>query len=279
MTSMRKLRKSHKQSQEHRANRLAAFRLFHKLKRMASGVLTRKLCTVCKIEKPVSEFYKVPRQEGALRQQCKRCRADYYNAWRKRNHTKALADESRRRAKNHESLTESSRRSYAKHREKRLVEQRVYHRSMRVKNRDFIVARERKYYRQKRSRPEYVARINALARARHQARRADVKYILIQRMRSHIKNNIKGIKPNARTQDILCYSMDDLKRHIEKQFLPGMNWTNMGKWHIDHIVPISAYNFTSAFDLECKRCWALSNLRPLWAFDNISKNDKRTHLI
>jgi hypothetical protein len=30
------------------------------------------------------------------------------------------------------------------------------------------------------------------------------------------------------------------------------------------------------FDLEFKQCWALSNLQPLWALDNLHKGGKNT---
>lgn len=46
------------------------------------------------------------------------------------------------------------------------------------------------------------------------------------------------------------------------------------EWEIDHIFPISAHNFNSANDLDFKRCWSLSNLRPLWKMDNRIKHSK-----
>ncbi len=75
------------------------------------------------------------------------------------------------------------------------------------------------------------------------------------------------------------YSLEELIAHLERQFLPGMTWANRGTWHIDHIVPRSSFQYESAEDPEFKRAWALSNLRPIWALDNIRKNAIRTHLI
>ena len=34
------------------------------------------------------------------------------------------------------------------------------------------------------------------------------------------------------------------KYYIEKQFTKNMNWENYGKWHIDHIKPISKFDLT-----------------------------------
>jgi len=62
--------------------------------------------------------------------------------------------------------------------------------------------------------------------------------------------------------------------HLERLFRPGMNWQNMGKWHIDHIYPVSSFNFSSYEDKEFKECWDLKNLQPLWAEENINKSNK-----
>ena len=75
------------------------------------------------------------------------------------------------------------------------------------------------------------------------------------------------------------YTLEDLVIHLERQFLPGMSWENYGRWHIDHIIPCSSFEFESPDDPEFKSCWALSNLRPLWAKDNIRKQAQIQSLI
>lgn len=83
---------------------------------------------------------------------------------------------------------------------------------------------------------------------------------------------LKGLKKHRSTFDLLGYSVEDLKRHLEKKFAPGMTWENYGRgWHVDHIIPLSAFNFASTDDADFRRAWALSNLRPLWAEDNMRK--------
>lgn len=74
------------------------------------------------------------------------------------------------------------------------------------------------------------------------------------------------------TEKILGYRKKDLVDWIESQFLPGMTWANHGEWHIDHIVPISA--FLDAGRTDVREINALSNLQPLWARDNLSKGCK-----
>ena len=63
-------------------------------------------------------------------------------------------------------------------------------------------------------------------------------------------------------------------KHLEKQFVDGMSWDNYGKWHIDHLVPRIMFQFTDNTDLDFQRCWALSNLQPLWKTDNLHKSAK-----
>lgn len=75
------------------------------------------------------------------------------------------------------------------------------------------------------------------------------------------------------------YTLEELMAHLERQFLPGMSWDNKGDWHIDHIIPRSSFEYESPDDPEFKQAWALTNLRPLWAVDNIRKNASRQFLL
>jgi len=90
---------------------------------------------------------------------------------------------------------------------------------------------------------------------------------------------MKSGKGGRRTEELLGYSIAKLKEHLERQFLAGMSWANYGEWHVDHILPVSGFEFTSPDDDDFRACWALTNLRPLWAADNIRKSAERLHLI
>lgn len=73
------------------------------------------------------------------------------------------------------------------------------------------------------------------------------------------------------------YTVAELMGHIEGKFTAGMRWDNYGEWHIDHIIPIDAFNFENYGDMDFKRCWALKNLQPMWAKENQSKGNKLKH--
>lgn len=110
-------------------------------------------------------------------------------------------------------------------------------------------------------------------------RRTDPTKRLNHRMSEMIRSVLRGRKSGTTWTSLVGYSIEDLRRHIERQFLPGMNWENMGDWHIDHIVAKSSFRYADAADAEFQSCWALSNLRPLWAADNMSKGKKPLYLI
>jgi hypothetical protein len=62
--------------------------------------------------------------------------------------------------------------------------------------------------------------------------------------------------------------------HLESLFQEGMTWENYGEWHIDHRIPKSWFNFATINDPEFIKCWDLSNLKPMWASENIAKGNK-----
>lgn len=79
----------------------------------------------------------------------------------------------------------------------------------------------------------------------------------------------------------LPYTIHDLMKHLESQFEPWMTWDNHGlysktkkTWQIDHIIADSNYTYSSPTDKGFLDSWALSNLRPLEAMENILKSNK-----
>jgi hypothetical protein len=72
-------------------------------------------------------------------------------------------------------------------------------------------------------------------------------------------------------ETICGYTIEALRLHLETLFTDGMSWELFatGAIHIDHIRPQSTFDLN---DLEqVRQCWALCNLQPLWAEDNLAK--------
>lgn len=116
--------------------------------------------------------------------------------------------------------------------------------------------------------PERLANYN---RKRHKKRWSDPGYRIGKLMSNKLHRCVKD-KDYANWNELVGYSLQELVAHLEKQFAPGMTWENYGEWHVDHIRPLCSFDIKSKADPQFKDCWALSNLRPLWAADNLKKS-------
>ena len=67
-------------------------------------------------------------------------------------------------------------------------------------------------------------------------------------------------------------SVETFINHIENQFESWMNWKNHGEWHLDHIKPCASFDLNSFRGQRA--CFNYKNLRPLEAFQNMSKGAK-----
>lgn len=126
-------------------------------------------------------------------------------------------------------------------------------------------------------------RAKALVERTIATRRQKPWYVLKTRISARLRSVLAGAggKANQTTENILGYSARELASHIERQFTKGMTWEKLlsGEIHIDHIIPVSSFKAESISSQEFKACWALSNLRPMWAADNLAKSDAIIHLI
>jgi hypothetical protein len=113
---------------------------------------------------------------------------------------------------------------------------------------------------------------------RKKRRLIDPQFRLNDNISSLMYISLKGKKAGRRWEDLVGYTSEDLIKHLESKFQPWMTWDNWGigkgKWNIDHIKPISLFNYTCPEDKEFKECWALDNLQPLEAIENIKKYNK-----
>lgn len=143
------------------------------------------------------------------------------------------------------------------------------------KNKEYNAARARKW------RGENRERSRELDRESKSRQRSTPEGIIRYRVRNRIANALRANEQGrgGKTFELLGYTPEELRVHIERQFLPGMSWSNVGEWHIDHIIPLSSFVIRSKDDPELRLAWALSNLRPLWASENLSKGSKRVTLL
>lgn len=100
-----------------------------------------------------------------------------------------------------------------------------------------------------------------------------------KRFEEGLRSALNGKRSGKALAEELGYSISDLKVHFERQFTRGMTWEafSEGRIHIDHIVPLSQFDLSRPE--EVKAAWALTNLRPMWAKDNLAKAATRIHLL
>jgi hypothetical protein len=113
---------------------------------------------------------------------------------------------------------------------------------------------------------------NKRAKAVRLRRANDIQFRLAMNLRTRLTMALrKRTKRGSAVTDLGC-SIDELKTHLEKQFIGGMDRRNYGRggWEIDHKIPLASFDLTDATQL--KQACHYTNLQPLWALDNARKN-------
>lgn len=233
-----------------------------------------KTCTKCKECKPATAefFHAYKRSPDGRRAVCRICRAAENVA----NNEVVTAKKRAHYAENAERLAVDHKRSYEKHIEQRRADGRAGHyknRELRLQqmsayreaNRDVLLAAQRK-----RNRKEFAERYGS-----------DLQFTLTHRVGALLRVSLRHRKKSKRMVELLGFTLDEFKAHLEAQFTKGMSWEEFmaGRIHIDHVIPVASFNITSDSCNEFVACWSLANLRPLWASENLSKGAKATHLI
>ena len=98
---------------------------------------------------------------------------------------------------------------------------------------------------------------------------SDIIFRIHKTLRCRMNHYFRGQKPR-RTRDLVGTDFEFIKKYIENQFTKGMTWDNYGKWHVDHIIPISSAKTLE----EIIPLWHYTNLQPLWAKENLKKGKK-----
>lgn len=191
----------------------------------------------------------------------------YSKKYNLENKTKIKIKRKEKRLQNIESAREEDKKGYNKRKEyfkdyfsKNKNKIYKYKKSWTDKNRDKL----NKWFRE--TRPKYIK--NRLA--------TDPVFKILNNTRTRLKRFLKihNLSQSNKTMKLVECTPQELKLHIEKQFLPGMSWDNYDykTWHIDHIRPLSlAKNMDDIIRLKLMH---YTNLQPMWAKDNLIKSNK-----
>ena len=228
---------------------------------MGSKDEKKKKCTKCDEEKLLTEFYHNKKKKRHTTR-CKKCINKQRKVYRKNNKEKIKEQKKVYRKNNKEKIREQNK---------------EYRKNNKEKTRE----RQKIYYENNKERLKEKAKKN---REKNENKRRDrYKSTPSLRLNSSISVSIrrslksKNLSKNGRHwEDLVSYTIQELKDHLESLFTEGMTWENYGYygWHVDHVIAKSFFVFTSTDDVEFKYCWSLDNLQPLWAPDNFSKGSK-----
>ena len=104
-------------------------------------------------------------------------------------------------------------------------------------------------------------------------KRKDPLYRLAHNLRSRLYDFLKGKIKHKNTESLTGCSFEELKKHLESQFAPGMTWDNYGSyWSVDHKEPLISINPDDKIVIE--RVTHYSNLKPLTIEENSRKAAK-----
>ena len=218
-----------------------------------------KICSKCGLEKNLSEFYKRKETKDGYRSDCKKCFNKNGLIFRQKNQKKIKERKQEYFQKNKKFLLEKKQNWRKNNPEEYKKQTKNYW----DKTKD-IQSQKKKVWIEN-NREKY----NSYWTNR---KKNDPEFKLLTNMRARLCGYLKklNISKKNKTFDIVGCTPELLKEHLEKQFIDGMNWDNQGKWHIDHIIPLSS---AKTEDELYKLCHYM-NLQPLWAEDNLKKSNK-----
>jgi hypothetical protein len=163
-----------------------------------------------------------------------------------------------------------------------MTKEQIYQKEYRLKNKERKAELDKKYYEDNKEkiaiykREHYLKNKDKIESYRNEWRnnklKTDSLFKLTYYTRSLIRKTFKrnGYSKKSKAYEILGCTFDEFKLHLEKQFKEGMNWSNQGEWHLDHIYPVSL----AKDEKELIRLNHYTNFQPLWAIDNIKKSNK-----
>jgi hypothetical protein len=208
---------------------------------------------------------------------CKICNGKRSKKYREENPEKVRAGQKKWREANREKVLAAQKKYREENREKVLAGQKKW----REANRESERLRASEYRKENRQRPEYVARVNAYFREYMKSRRRnDPTFRLQNNLQRGLYGCLSGKQKKSRTIEYVGIDLEKLWEHFESKFTDGMTRENYGEWHVDHIRPLSSFDFYSCeegseeYENLLHQAWHYTNLQPLWAKDNLSKNSK-----
>ena len=169
---------------------------------------------------------------------------------------------------------EYAKKYYQNHKEKMDEQKKKWNRE----HREILLGQKKQWYRNnkeyyKKYHQEHKKERNEYDRNR---RKTNLKYKINHNLKGEIRKSLKCNKNSKYWENLVGYTLVELAKRLGRTIPEGYTWQDYinGELQIDHIIPISAFNFTKPEHPDFKKCWALSNLQLLPARENILKSNK-----
>lgn len=218
-----------------------------------------KKCCCCERELRLENFCKNKNHKDGLQSRCKKCQNELHKKYRLLNPEYDLIYSKEYRLK----YPEKVRLSHKKWVDKNYGGIKKYSKKHYWEHVEYYKEHGKKYRSQHREDINLYRKNRKLINIQYK-----LSCLLRTRLNQAVRNNFKT---GSAVRDLGC-SISELKIYLENQFKEGMMWENHGEWHIDHKIPLKHFDLTNRDQLL--KAVHYTNLQPLWAFDNISKNDK-----
>ena len=219
-----------------------------------------KTCEICNIEKELTFFNKSKKWWSKI---CKDCANEKRRKKYQVNNTPILEYCKKQYLEKKDLILQRNK----KYRDKNKVFLSINKKQYVLNNKEKIAAYQKKYRAENKSKLSKNKLIWQNGKIK-----TDSLYKLKRSIRWLITDSVKNInhKKSKRTEDILGCSFDFFKNYIEGQFKKGMTWENHGKWHLDHIKPLSSGKTIE--DVIVLNHY--TNFQPLFKKENLSKSNK-----
>jgi hypothetical protein len=206
-----------------------------------------KVCSKCKENKPLTEFYKSKSNKDKLCHECILCVKLYGKKWRFKHKKERSLYNKQLHEKNKEKNNLRRKQHYLAHKEER----KIYDKKRRLKNKDKIRISNNKYKNQK------------------YKNNTEHRLVCLSRTRMSWALKYQGVEKSLRTIDCLGCTIEFFQNYIKSNLKPGMTLENNGprKWVLHHI------RYCHTFDLkdpeQQKLCFNYTNVIPMWKDEHI----------
>lgn len=257
--------------------------------------MTMKTCSHCETEKPTREFFNYVRSKDGKAAACKECTVAKQKERYEKNKAAILLKQ-RQYYNQKRSCIIARTKKYAESNKQRISTQRKAHYQ---RNREDVLLKVKKYAKQNKEKiktyhrkykkdPEnriahnercmrYYRSHKALVNERNRKRwKTDPKWKIGNLISSKIRLSLKTGKNGIGWETLVGYTVEELEKSLKTKIPKGYAWQDFidGMLHIDHKIPIAAFNYISSEDTDFRRCWGLKNLQLLPAMENRTKGAK-----